>query len=397
MKIASVVGNNVTASLIHQMYPYSVSADSVERDLEELEDAVLLEPLGHGVWNFVTVVVRDAVYAIIPHDQRRYLHAKLADSLQRASGSTVPMATIAQHWTKACRGVEAAEWKRTTRAIRCWEAAAHQAMDKGQRVEAIQMFEMAQELATCLDCFILSMRESGAEIVGALTMASASSTPPTPTHHRSTTQGTWSIRTTGTSSCGRGTADLQLQSAKRARWERNMAFLLLQLGVEEDCEGSQAHFDSAEAHILNGLHLLGAPGPGDAPHFTKKRQDNRLLRPLRKLQGIFGRYFSPSNEGWRLPRRRRPSMTGVVARSGSSDFFKDRKTHRRLSEEEILEGAMLVDMLVTIVSNYPQDDNRERYIRELIGFFSGGSPSDGSPFILIQRRLQQVADMPPKS
>ena len=90
-------------------------------------------------------------------------------------------------------------------------------------------------------------------------------------------------------------------------------------------------------------------------------------------------------------------MTGVVVRSGSSDFFKDRKADRHLSDEEILEGAMLVDMLVTIVSNCPQDDSREHYIRELIGYFSGGSPSDGSPFILIQRRLQQVVDIPPKT
>ena len=47
-------------------------------------------------------------------------------------------------------------------------------------------------------------------------------------------------------------------------------------------------------------------------------------------------------------------------RSGSSDFFKDRKADRHLSDEEILEGAMLVDVLITIVSNCPQDDSRER-------------------------------------
>ena len=53
-------------------------------------------------------VERDIVYEIIPHYQRRRLHAKLAQELERSleEHHVATLSTIAYHWSQACMGHE---------------------------------------------------------------------------------------------------------------------------------------------------------------------------------------------------------------------------------------------------------------------------------------------------
>ena len=53
-------------------------------------------------------VERDIVYEIIPHYQRRRLHAKLAQELERSleEHHSATLTTIAYHWSQACTGHE---------------------------------------------------------------------------------------------------------------------------------------------------------------------------------------------------------------------------------------------------------------------------------------------------
>ena len=54
------------------------------------------------------VHARDAAYELIPFQQRRALHAQLAQALEQGLKlDHVPPSALAYHWSQACRGVEA--------------------------------------------------------------------------------------------------------------------------------------------------------------------------------------------------------------------------------------------------------------------------------------------------
>lgn len=59
------------------------------------------------------VLARDVAYELIPFSQRRSLHAQLAKALEDdVSADLVPPGIIAYHWTHACAGAEATQWRR---------------------------------------------------------------------------------------------------------------------------------------------------------------------------------------------------------------------------------------------------------------------------------------------
>lgn len=68
------------------------------------------------------MVERDIVYEVIPHYQRRRLHAKLAQELEKSleEQHVATLTTIAYHWNQACMGHEVTEVECSLKAIEFW-------------------------------------------------------------------------------------------------------------------------------------------------------------------------------------------------------------------------------------------------------------------------------------
>lgn len=68
------------------------------------------------------MVERDIVYEVIPHYQRRRMHAKLAQELEKslAEQHVATLTTIAYHWNQACMTHEVAEVECSLKAIEYW-------------------------------------------------------------------------------------------------------------------------------------------------------------------------------------------------------------------------------------------------------------------------------------
>lgn len=85
LKVAAVLGNEITLSDLSSMYPYKTSSTALERDLTDLENFGFLRRTSEKdmtkTWHFNTQVARDVVHELIPHYQRRSLHAELAQAL----------------------------------------------------------------------------------------------------------------------------------------------------------------------------------------------------------------------------------------------------------------------------------------------------------------------------
>lgn len=80
------------------------SLQELRGHLVELERGNFLKPTDtEGVWEF-NMVERDIVYEVIPHYQRRRLHAKLAQELERSleEHHVATLTTIAYHWNQVC-------------------------------------------------------------------------------------------------------------------------------------------------------------------------------------------------------------------------------------------------------------------------------------------------------
>ena len=92
--------------------------EELHRNLVELERANLLRhnggsssPAAGGgdgstqMWEF-NMVERDIIYEVLPHYQRRRLHAQLAQELERTleEGNIGALTTIAYHWHQVCGG-----------------------------------------------------------------------------------------------------------------------------------------------------------------------------------------------------------------------------------------------------------------------------------------------------
>lgn len=120
-----------------------------------------------STWQFCQPLARDVVYDLIPVAQRREWHARLARAMERyeprsdsdaegeyggseAVARHLPPATIAFHWSQACEGVEASQWRRSLRAIEWWERSVLAAIDAAAHAEALLLLDRAQQLAELL-------------------------------------------------------------------------------------------------------------------------------------------------------------------------------------------------------------------------------------------------------
>ncbi|GMH42274.1 hypothetical protein BSKO_10193 [Bryopsis sp. KO-2023] len=356
LKVAAVIGADITAQVIREVYPYNTYEYDVEIDMVELEGVGFItrcEETRHSHrtqrWRFNNQVARDAVYGLIPNGQRRRLHAKFAQVLQE--GGDWDDSIVAFHWEKSSEGVEAVEWRRTLKAISGWQRAGVYARDHGGLSQALDCFQRAVHLQEKLIEFHGQSGELVDIKVSKLLAESAEATPLTPR------TGPYSGLPDDISlgSCSKSSAHSAalpyIAVLDRVRIQRWMAEIEKELAESEpNSERKTVILHAACDHLVIALDLLGAPCPGEliARKESKKgfwakvkggfRIGKSMLKTTRQwvANSSRGSYGMP-----RPPRRRRKSMAPYF-------LGETAKTQRRLTEEEMLEAARLMDMYVAI-------------------------------------------------
>ena len=107
VEAAGVIGRQVDRSLLCAVCP--LSEDEVDDVMDELEDALVLEPWGTDGWRFRHELLREVAAELPPPTVRRGLHAKVADALVRGVGGGDPdWGLVAAHYEQAERFDEAA-------------------------------------------------------------------------------------------------------------------------------------------------------------------------------------------------------------------------------------------------------------------------------------------------
>jgi predicted ATPase len=173
LKVCSVLGPHVSLDLLVQTYPL-VADDQQELckqlldDMDHLVGANFLEESSEPQrsWGWHSTVARDVVYEVIPFNQRRLLHARLASALESMLASVpdfVPRSHIAYHWTKSCTSVEAVEWQNTMNAINTWKLAAKEMDGKGAHLDAVRLMTKSLGLTRAL---LVAEMQGGGQIDG---------------------------------------------------------------------------------------------------------------------------------------------------------------------------------------------------------------------------------------
>lgn len=159
LKVCSVLGSNIAPQLLLQTYPldYEDESDMLAQLLEDLrvlsqENFLWQQETRTDVcWYWNTQVAQEVVYGMIPYNQRRLLHARLATALEKSSEQTfVPNSHIAYHWSKSCTGVELVEPRRTSKAIQYWQMAGEDMLLQGASFDAIRFMTKSLELTEVL-------------------------------------------------------------------------------------------------------------------------------------------------------------------------------------------------------------------------------------------------------
>lgn len=373
LKLVAVVGHNATVELATSIYPYATHFHAVESDFLELEDTGLLlveEENQILSLNFNCTTTRDIIYALIPNEQRRNLHAKMAEVVQ--SIPEIAVENVAYHWTQSVIGLEAIEWRRTLKAINRWESAAEEAIAQGNILKAIDALENSAHLQECLDEYYSKLDPPTETVVSKLILESAEPTPPTPKERPKLTH-----KSSFRRSLERVDSEMQLFDAalvnlpyvptlKMAATHRSLARLMIQKtsGV------SQSDSHAIKTHLLQALYLLGAPLPGEDVQVSKKHslaksfitkacRQAKVVFKIRKQIGAKKKYY---------PIRRRPSMSYYLLKNLGHPV--DYLCHRQLYEQEIVEAQTVLDMLVA-VSTDPRDTPHNSHVLKLQEFFSG--------------------------
>lgn len=365
LKVAATVGSNITVDVLHRIYPYPTSETALRRDLVGLCKAGFLRrdmnrPL--ELWQFSTMVARDVVYELIPHFQRRGLHAKTAEVLEAQEGGCAPMTTVAYHWSQACLGVEITEWRRAFRAAECWEKAAAEATEKSARVEALRLYQKAVDVAEKLLQFQLPVPAEGGHTEASETRRNTSN--------------------------GSGMGFPCIATLKRAEWERRMAGLYLEMhmsagGPDAGREQHAKAMENITRHAYGALDLLGAPSRGEQLVLEEAS--------CSCLEDFCGRVPLV-----RAPWGSRPSATSVFSGSvkmGGSELSSPRKvgsSHRHHSLDELAEISRVLDILVTAATHKGSWDlELLHYCRTLVEFFNMRvKHADASPFLAVEERLR---------
>ncbi len=106
VEAAAVIGRQVDRGLLCSVV--DLSDDEVDDVIDELEDALVLEPWGTDGWRFRHELLREVAAELAPPSVRRGLHAKVADALSRGAGGEPDWRLVAGHYERAERFDEAA-------------------------------------------------------------------------------------------------------------------------------------------------------------------------------------------------------------------------------------------------------------------------------------------------
>jgi class 3 adenylate cyclase len=106
VEAAAVIGRQMDRGLLCSVV--DLSDDAVDDVIDELEDALVLEPWGTDGWRFRHELLREVAAELAPPSVRRGLHAKVADALVGGTGGDPDWRLVAAHNERAERFDEAA-------------------------------------------------------------------------------------------------------------------------------------------------------------------------------------------------------------------------------------------------------------------------------------------------
>ena len=106
LEAAAVIGRQMDRGLLCAVV--DLSDDEVDDVIDELEDALVLEPWGTDNWRFRHELLREVAAELAPPSVRRGLHAKVADALVGDVGGEPDWRLVAAHYERAERFDEAA-------------------------------------------------------------------------------------------------------------------------------------------------------------------------------------------------------------------------------------------------------------------------------------------------
>ena len=105
VEAAAVIGRQMDRGLLCSVV--DLSGDEVDDVIDELEDALVLEPWGTDGWRFRHELLREVAAELAPPSVRRGLHARVADALVHGGGDP-DWRLVAAHYERAERFDEAA-------------------------------------------------------------------------------------------------------------------------------------------------------------------------------------------------------------------------------------------------------------------------------------------------
>ena len=106
VEAAAVIGRHVDRGLLCSVV--EMSDNEIDDVIDELEDALVLEPWGTDGWRFRHELLREVAAELAPPTVRRGLHARVADALVHGMGGDPDWRLVAAHNERAERFDEAA-------------------------------------------------------------------------------------------------------------------------------------------------------------------------------------------------------------------------------------------------------------------------------------------------
>src|SRR6185312_12135301 len=106
VEAAAVIGRHVERGLL--LAVSGLSEDDVDDVVDELEDALVLEPWGSDSWRFRHELLREVATELAPPTLRRELHGRVADALVEGAAGDPDWRLVAAHYEHAERNTDAA-------------------------------------------------------------------------------------------------------------------------------------------------------------------------------------------------------------------------------------------------------------------------------------------------
>ncbi len=133
VEAAAVIGRQFDRGLLCSVC--GRSGDEIDDVLDELEDALVVEPSGTDSWRFRHELLHEVARELVPATARQRLHAKVADALMQGAGAADPVwRVVAGHYEQAERFQDAAS---------AYRQAAAEARRRGALAEARTYLSLA--------------------------------------------------------------------------------------------------------------------------------------------------------------------------------------------------------------------------------------------------------------